>query len=223
MDLDVVHVYDDDEDCKNVELCDRIIIGREDFQTQCLSGYDDNPAIPVIGGPLCLFTGMAGDPSDSSNLLVTIKLIDLIDPTATLFDPLAPPITLATIAADPTFAEAKCVIGAFDPISQTWFQITYTLLDVIILNQPSSLIFDLIDATSEINASNGVLNSLDAKLESAFEALDDVNENNDLSAVNKLQAFINAVEAQRGKHISEDEADSLVAAAQEIIDMLNMQ
>jgi len=88
---------------------------------------------------------------------------------------------------------------------------------------PSIMIRNLINTTAEINAQSGILNSLDAKLESAVKAMDDANESNDASAVYRLQAFINAVEAQRGNQISEVEADSLVAAAQEIIDMLSMQ
>ena len=35
-----------------------------------------------------------------------------------------------------------------------------------------------------------------------------------------LQAFINAVQAQRGKKISEEDADDLIAAAQALIDSL---
>jgi hypothetical protein len=51
-------------------------------------------------------------------------------------------------------------------------------------------------------------------------ALDDLNENNDVAAINALQAFINSVEAQRGIHIAEADADALIAAAQQTITML---
>jgi hypothetical protein len=95
-----------------------------------------------------------------------------------------------------------------------WTMVKHIIVDLTIA---------LINTTAEINPPSDILQSLVAKLDSAVEVLDDVNENNDLSAVNKLQAFINAVEAQRGNQISEDDADSLRAAAQEIIDMLNGQ
>jgi hypothetical protein len=72
---------------------------------------------------------------------------------------------------------------------------------------PGSATIELINTTAEINAQSGILNPLDAKLDSAVKALDDVNDNNDASTVYKLQAFINAVEAQRGNHISEDDAN----------------
>jgi len=56
--------------------------------------------------------------------------------------------------------------------------------------------------------------SLDAKLDAALNALNDVNENNDVAAINSMRAFINAVEAQRGKKISEEDADTLIADAE---------
>ena len=64
---------------------------------------------------------------------------------------------------------------------------------------------------------------MDAKLETALSALDDVNTNNDVAAANTLNAFINAVEAQRGNKISYEDAYMLVAAAQAIIATLESQ
>lgn len=56
-----------------------------------------------------------------------------------------------------------------------------------------------------------------------MQALDDVNQNNDVTAINSLQAFINAVKVQRGDKISETNAVELIAAAQEIIDLLTAE
>jgi len=50
-----------------------------------------------------------------------------------------------------------------------------------------------------------------------------VNTNNDVAAINTLEAFIAAVEAQRGNKISEADADDLIASAQEIIELLSME
>ena len=44
---------------------------------------------------------------------------------------------------------------------------------------------------------------------------------NDIAAIGKLQAFINKVEAQRGNRLTDEQADTLVAAASDIIDDLN--
>ena len=40
------------------------------------------------------------------------------------------------------------------------------------------------------------------------------------AAINKLNAFINQVEAQRGKKITDGQADELIAKAQGIIDSI---
>jgi len=71
-----------------------------------------------------------------------------------------------------------------------------------------------------INIQQGISNSLDGKIDAALAALEDVNAHNDVAAVNSLNAFINAVEAQRGNKISDSEADALIASAQAIIESL---
>ena len=54
----------------------------------------------------------------------------------------------------------------------------------------------------------------------AAATLDDFNANNDTAATMNLNAFINAVEAQRGNQISEDDADELIQAALDILFLL---
>jgi len=85
---------------------------------------------------------------------------------------------------------------------------------------PVQLIADLIQDVVSLNIHEGIANSLDSKLEAALKAIDDLKENNDVAALNSIQAFIKAVEAQRGKEIPEADANALIAAAQEIIDLL---
>jgi len=86
---------------------------------------------------------------------------------------------------------------------------------------PVQLIQDLIDKVASFNLHQGIDNSLDAKLDAALNALDDVNANNDVAAINTLQAFINAVEAQRDNKITDAQATELIADAQAIIDLLS--
>jgi hypothetical protein len=88
---------------------------------------------------------------------------------------------------------------------------------------PGTRVIRLRDAVEDLNLNFGISNSLDSKLSAASKALDDLNENNDGAAINKLQAFINAVEAQWGKHIPVNDAEALIAAAQGIIDTLSSQ
>jgi hypothetical protein len=76
---------------------------------------------------------------------------------------------------------------------------------------------NLIDAVIELSLPTQMSHSILAKLKAAKGTLQDRNANNDAAALNVLQAFINQVQAQRGKMISEADADLLLAAAQEII------
>jgi len=85
---------------------------------------------------------------------------------------------------------------------------------------PANSIEALIEQVAALNLQQGIENSLDTKLDSALNALDDLNENNDEAACNSMQAFINAVEAQRNKKITSPQADELIAAAQAILDVL---
>lgn len=71
-----------------------------------------------------------------------------------------------------------------------------------------------------LNLNEGINNGLDVRIEAALGALDDVSDNNDVAAINSLQALINAVEALRGNKISEEDADALTTATQQIIDLL---
>jgi hypothetical protein len=88
---------------------------------------------------------------------------------------------------------------------------------------PKEMLEELTGTVISLNIKGGISNAFDAKLERAISALDDVNENNDIAAINSLNAFINAVEAQRGQHITNEDADLLVAAAQAIITKLESQ
>ena len=85
---------------------------------------------------------------------------------------------------------------------------------------PADGIEALIDQVIELDLPNGISNSLESKLKNAHKKLTDGNPNNDGAAINKLNAFINDVEAQRGNHIPEPDADMLIAGAEQIIAVL---
>jgi parallel beta-helix repeat protein len=86
---------------------------------------------------------------------------------------------------------------------------------------PQAMIERLVAHVETLNLQQGIDNSLDAKLDAALNALDDINQNNDVAANNSLNAFINAVEAQSGNKIPATDADTLIAATQAIINLLN--
>lgn len=72
-------------------------------------------------------------------------------------------------------------------------------------------------ASQGIITSQGVANSLLAKLDAAQSALD---RGQTSAAINNLQAFINEVQAQAGKHIDAMHAQHMVMHAQLVIQAL---
>lgn len=73
---------------------------------------------------------------------------------------------------------------------------------------------------ADLGLDEGTTESLEAKLSAALKRLEDLQEKNDHAAINNLEAFINSVEAQRGKKLTDDEADALIASATEVISFL---
>lgn len=74
----------------------------------------------------------------------------------------------------------------------------------------------------DLDLSPGLENGLLSKLDEALKVLMDDNLNNDHVAINKLLDFIDQIDGQRGKKISETDADALVLAADYIIAYLEM-
>ncbi len=82
------------------------------------------------------------------------------------------------------------------------------------------LLEDLCFCVFALDLQHGIGNSLDAKLDSALNGLGDLNENNDVAAVNSLEAFISAAEVRSGKNIPVAAANDLIAMTEEIINSL---
>lgn len=83
--------------------------------------------------------------------------------------------------------------------------------------EPSQATSVLSSMVNNLNLDSGAANSLATKLDSAQQSLANGNTG---AGVNQLQAFINQVNAQRGKKLTDQEADQLIAAAQAIINLL---
>ncbi len=79
---------------------------------------------------------------------------------------------------------------------------------------------DLATVVVDMNLQKGLDNSFDAKLEAVSDSLTAANAGLRNDAINKLRAFINAVEAQRGNKLTEEQADELVNYARSIISTL---
>ncbi len=85
-----------------------------------------------------------------------------------------------------------------------------------ILENPTE---NLIATVKDMNLQQGIENSLTSKLENVIAKLEKGNVN---AAINQLEAFINQVEAKRGKKngLTDKQAVVLIAAAQDIITMI---
>ena len=99
--------------------------------------------------------------------------------------------------------------------------------DELVINvlalEPAELMDGLSEDVFDLDLPEGISNSLQMKLDSATQVLEDENEHNDVAAINSLKAFTNAVEAQCGKKISEEDAGYLITAAQQIINILSSE
>lgn len=87
---------------------------------------------------------------------------------------------------------------------------------------PVIFLADLSDLVISLGLPNGLASSLTAKLGNADSVLADSDPNNDQAAVNKLEAFIDQLNAVRGKQITDAEANELIAIAEQIIDFLQI-
>jgi len=75
---------------------------------------------------------------------------------------------------------------------------------------------DLADQINTIGLPKGIENSLAAPLGNIPDLINDVNTNNDTAACNKLDAFINEVNAKEGPQLTTVEADTLRSLANDI-------
>jgi hypothetical protein len=81
-----------------------------------------------------------------------------------------------------------------------------------------AMLTELVSSVTALDLPAGIEQSLLAKLDAAGRAEDRGNEN---AAGRQLRAFVNQVTAQRGHHIGEEDADTLIASAMDIMAMLD--
>lgn len=86
----------------------------------------------------------------------------------------------------------------------------------VVVNGASAQISNLINQVTSFNLKQGIQNSLDSKLQSVQASLADVNVGHITDACNQMAAFINETEAQSGKALTVDQANQLIAAANQI-------
>lgn len=82
---------------------------------------------------------------------------------------------------------------------------------------PTDLLDDLMLKITDVNVQKGISNALDAKTQTIERVINDLNQQNNVAAINSLTAFTYFVQAQRGNQIDEADADMLIAAALAVI------
>ena len=101
-----------------------------------------------------------------------------------------------------------------------WYEPEKALHDTWIykyLPNPKELTQNLIEEITTWNLPKDTENSLTSKLQNAIQSLDKGQQN---AAINKLNAFINEIKAQRNKKLTNAQADTLITEAQRIINTI---
>lgn len=83
------------------------------------------------------------------------------------------------------------------------------------------LIADLVNTVDALKDSKGISHALEIKLDNAQQILERAYTSNAATAVNILNAFIQNVNALRGKYLDETDADALIATTQAVINSLS--
>ena len=78
----------------------------------------------------------------------------------------------------------------------------------------------MVQTVQSMNLQQGITNSLDAKIQNAMDSLNAMNADQRSDAVNKLQAFVNSVEAQRNTKLTNEQADYLIMQAQNAMNLI---
>ncbi len=125
----------------------------------------------------------------------------------------ATPTVTATLTATPTDTPTATASATLTSTPTNTPMLTATVSSNL-----RDQINNLIAYVHSLSLAGGTENSLIIKLDAATQSLDN---NDNGGTINNLQAFMNEVEAQRDKEITSPQADSLIAAAQAIVDQIN--
>jgi hypothetical protein len=86
----------------------------------------------------------------------------------------------------------------------------------VLVKGPAGQLSDLVRMVTESDVRHGIQTSLDAKLQAATSALSDAKQNADGTACSVLSAFISDVQAQTGKNITQQDANTFMSAARQV-------
>ena len=161
---------------------------------------------------------------DTTPPTITVPATITIDATSPAGAPLNYVVT-ATDTVDP-YPTVNCApaTGSTFPMGTT--VVNCTAIDAsgnsatanftVIVTAPLGQILNLIASVNSFNIAKGIANSLDAKLQNVFDALNAAKAGNLAAACNKIGAFINEVQAQAGQALTLAQANQFIAAANQV-------
>jgi hypothetical protein len=112
--------------------------------------------------------------------------------------------------------------GAGTPWRLLAGELAYAIAEAPQVPDPVPLLQPLIAEVLAIELRTGVQNSLNAQLSVALAALEDLNQNNNLAAIQMLEAFIISVENRVDNGILAEQAEQLISEAETIIAILHI-
>nr|MBC8281027.1 PKD domain-containing protein [Chloroflexota bacterium] len=208
------HVYVDNGEY-TVEVC----VTDDDLATVCdeltVTVQNANPSVN-IGEDITISEGLVLDPDDSFTDASVVDThsgaIDWGDGTS------EPAVVVQGAGSGSTTSSHQYLVAGI-------YSVELCITDDDTGIGCDSLTLEVISATeatarfagflASLDLPEGTKNSLLAKLNGAMESFE---QGDDKEGINRLAAFINAVEAQTGKKISEEDAEVLLSSAQQIID-----
>ncbi len=181
-------------------------IGADGTAVQPTCAGDDDTTAPVLSLPGTVTTNATGPAGAAVTFAVSAEddMDGAVTPACSGASGDLFPIGTTTVTCTATDAAGNEASGSFD----------------VVVRGADAQLADLIAAVQQLNAKNGIVTSLDAKLANAQEALDEASAGDLGSACGKLSAFIHEVEAQAGDQIAAADAQTLLAAAYQIAAVL---
>jgi hypothetical protein len=119
---------------------------------------------------------------------------------------------------DPTPVHDALLFGLNEPVPIQDIDFVDATL-VVSQPTPADLVRQLISNVESMPIDHGVRNALEAKLNAALSSFTEDNGDSQHHGINTLNAFINSVEAQRGKELSDADADFLIDSATTFINL----
>ncbi|CAA9575274.1 MAG: hypothetical protein AVDCRST_MAG49-4093 [uncultured Thermomicrobiales bacterium] len=169
-------------------------------------GGGDDTTPPVLALPGTVVADATGPAGAAVTFAVSAEddVDGAVTPVCSVASGAVFPIGTTTVECTATDAADNAASGSFD----------------VVVRGADAQLDDLVADVQVLNARNGIVNSLDAKLSAAREAMDDASAGDLESACGKLGAFINEVGAQADNQIGAADAQALLTDASRIVAVL---